>query len=205
MSDGTDEIRSRLAAADPAPAQSAVDGWLDQTVDTTLRRPREDEPRRRPRTWLLAAAAAAVVLVGSSTFAALHGSQEQPDQRTGASPDRPTVVRLAVPAAGGPALRCMPASPVVLRRADLAFAGTVGNVGPGVVTLEVDHWYHGGTAEQVELETPQVLPRELVGAVAFQKGGRYLIAAVHGRVATCGFSGRWSPGLAHMYDQAFGS
>ena len=46
--------------------------------------------------------------------------------------------------------------------------------------------------------------QDLVGAVRFEQGGRYLVSASNGQVTVCGFSAPYSADLAGLYEQAFG-
>ena len=83
-----------------------------------------------------------------------------------------------------------------------AFAGTVAAITDGMVTLDADAWYAGEPTDQVEVDAPAELMHALIGAVEFEEGERYLVAATDGSVTVCGFSGpatTWP-----LYTEAFG-
>jgi hypothetical protein len=95
-------------------------------------------------------------------------------------------------------------NPEVLAQQSVAFDGTVTMLADGVVTLDVGHWYAGGPTDLVRVQAPADALQDLVGAVKFEQGGRYLVSATNGQVTVCGFSGPYTADLAALYDQAFG-
>ena len=96
------------------------------------------------------------------------------------------------------------ASAETLAQQTVAFDGTVTTLADGAVTLSVGHWYAGGPTDLVRVQAPEEELQELVGAVKFKQGGRYLVSATDGQVTVCGFSAPYSADLAALYDQAFG-
>jgi Iap family predicted aminopeptidase len=86
----------------------------------------------------------------------------------------------------------------------VAFEGTATAVNGELVTLHVDHWYHGGTAETVEVRSDTDAVATLLG-VDFKAGESYLVTATNGQVSLCGESAPSNPDLRTLYQQAFPS
>lgn len=185
-----DELRARLAAADPArpggPAHvvdespDVVSTRIEEAVMTTrvTHNPtrsngdRSDARPNAPRSrWL--AAAAVIVLVTAAAAAAVVGGvgDEARDSRSGRT------VALTVPGADTMA-SCLPFDVGFLREMPLAFSGTATAV----------------TDDEVALD-----------GVEFAEGERYLVTATDGQVNGCGFSGRATPELTAAYQEAFTS
>ena len=212
MSD--DELRARLTRIDPAPAGSPVDPVTSpraremveramnapdvQTLDTAA--PADDLAARRPRRWLLPAAAAVLVAVLVGAVVALSGGD-----RVGDTPGQdPTTLALSLPpsdAAGS----CVVFDVQFLAQMPVAFAGSVTAIDADRVTLDVDHWYRGGDADQVTVAVPSQQSSAALDGVDFRQGERYLITATDGTVNGCGFSGPAEPQLEQAFEQAFGS
>lgn len=203
-----DDLAARLRAADPAahlaPADpDQVHRLLEDTMSTESHPDLEPEtlgtdtgagPRRRVLPWL-AAVAAAVVVAGVG-FALLD---------TGEDPAPPaasqgTVTRLTMATPQG---RCMAPDATTLAQAQTAFAGTVTAVSDGMVTLRPSTWYAGDHTDEVTVRQVDTGLKDLVGAVDFQQGKDYLVAANNGAVMVCGFSGEQTSGLTSLYEQAF--
>jgi hypothetical protein len=211
MSD--DDLRARLALLDPAPAGVPVDpasspraaDLLESTMQTVeLDTPSVDVPAR-PRWRRPALAAAAVVAAVALGVGALQlGGDDEPAVKA-----PPTTLALSVPAAagGGPSMgSCIMFDVQILRGMPLALAGTVVAQDADSVTLKVDHWYKGGTADQVRIARPAgETSVALEGGVAFEQGQRYLLTATDGTVNGCGYSGAATPELEKSYAEAFGS
>ena len=163
-----------------------------------MSRPREPGERR---TWATRVVAATVVLVvgAAAAFALLAGAGGDPP-----TPERhPATLELVVPGQDR-GQRCMVPSAAALGRADVAFEGEAARVDEGTVRLLPDRFYAGGPADEVVLSQPSGPLRDLVGAVQFEEGTRYLVAASEGQVMVCGFSGRHDTELADLYEKAFG-
>lgn len=192
-----DELLQRLQAADPAAQHSQSASWIPDLVEATMSTPLEtpDETARRRR-WVAPAAAAVVLAAGVTTFAIVsHGD--------GRPPQRPTTsMTLAVPKNGTTMASCIPFSVGVLKDMPVAFSGTASEVTGGTVTLEVDHWYRGGTADVVKLNHYDASAVSIDG-IAFFRGKRYLVTATNGTVNFCGYSALWSEHMAANFDQAF--
>jgi hypothetical protein len=105
----------------------------------------------------------------------------------------------ADPSAG----RCMPPSADVLAEADVAFDGTVRSVEHGLVDLEVAQWYRGGDSALAQVRAQSGQMQALIGAVAFEEGGRFLVAGVDGDLMVCGLSAAYDEPLAGLYAEAF--
>ena len=91
----------------------------------------------------------------------------------------------------------------ILAQQSVAFDGTVTAMDGGVVTLTPTTWYAGEPTDLVEVQAPAADMQELVGAVQFEQGGRYLVSATDGQVTVCGFSAPYSAELAALYAEAF--
>jgi hypothetical protein len=121
---------------------------------------------------------------------------------TASTPAGEAVLLEAPPDAG--AGRCMAPSADVLSEADVAFSGTVRSIEHGLVDVEVDKWYRGsgGDVSQVRAQSGQM--QALIGAVAFEEEGRFLVAGIDGELMVCGLSAAYDEQLAALYDEAFG-
>ena len=97
----------------------------------------------------------------------------------------------------------MPFSQSILADMPVAFSGTATEVANGVVTLEVDHWYRGGDAQQVSLVAPDPATVSLEGGLTFTAGTRYLVTATNGTVNFCGYTAAWTSDLERVFDAAF--
>ena len=68
--------------------------------------------------------------------------------------------------------------------------------------LDVDRWYAGGDADQVQLTgTPESVALD---GVEFVVGEEYFVTAAEGVVQPCGVSGAASPELEQAYDEWYG-
>ncbi len=198
-----DELRNRLAAADPAMPVS-VDPMPDQLMEhimTTTTPTFESEPSRAPvrrgRRWKLpalggAAAAAVAAVIG---VAALGGNSPA------------TATPLELTGGGGDAMAsCLPFSVDILDDMVTAFEGTVTAVEGPAVTLDVDRWYNDGTgsaAGTVVVNAPEGM-EALIGGIAFETGAQYLISAdAEGNVAYCGYTAPATDDMRASFEQAF--
>jgi hypothetical protein len=113
-----------------------------------------------------------------------------------------TTLALQAPAPPRPGMNaCVRFTVDLLREKPVAFGGTVTSVSPGLVTLDVDHWYKGGSADVVTVAVPD--RNTAVGTIEMVQGKRYLVSAMDGTVVTCGYSGEATPDLEAAYAQAF--
>ena len=204
-SDIQDELARRLRAADPAgPDVTAsmggslpdlVEAIVTDTIETTT----STEPARPRRAWLIASAAA--VAIGAASvggYFAVRGDDAAPAKQK-------TVASLRGPSGGGTSsMSCIAFSVDVLKDMPVAFDGTVASVGTDSATLDVNHWYRGGTADQVQVNTYDSQAVALEGGVAFETGHRYLVTATDGTVNICGFTAEWSAETEQAFQQAFG-
>jgi len=202
----SDELHDRLHASDPAASLPPADPervarLLEDVMSTELTTEnRETGTRDRgPLTWLVAAAAA-VIIAGVGLFAVLNHDEEPAVPPTATEP---STTELSAPDASAYDARCMVPNAEVLAQQSLAFDGTVTALADGVVTLTPSTWYAGGPTDVVEVEAPPAELQDLLQAVDFEVGGRYLVSASDGRVTVCGFSAPYSTELAALYDQAF--
>lgn len=209
-----DELRARLRAADPAASlpPASPDGvarLLEETMSNdVLTETRETGTHGRgPLTWLVAAAAA-VVIAGAGLFAVFNDDGDD-GQVPSANPEptagaEATVTELTAPDPDSRG-RCMVPDADSLARMPTAFDGTVQSIEGDTVTLSATQWYAGEPTDLVTVEAPSDALRQLLVAVEFEDGGRYLVAATDsGEVAVCGFSAPYSQGLAATYAEAFG-
>ncbi len=199
-----DPIRARLTGHDPLhrqphthPAEPPAH-LLEQIMNTptiitnesTSDRRTAPSRRRRPRGWILGVA-------GLGTAAAVAGILAF----TGGSPAAPTAMQLGLGAENIMA-SCMPVSADILDDMPLAFAGTAVSVEGDTVTLDVTRWFVGGDTDQVVL-TATAGQDHLIGGIAFEPGGTYLVSATDGVVNYCGYTGPASPELQAVYAAAF--
>lgn len=205
----TDDLELRLRAADPSPAERAVDDArspraraLMEHVMNSPEAPKTisldaRSPLPRRRRGLIIGAAAAVV-IAMALGAALVSSGD----------DGRSSVTIAAPApAGGPVMSsCIALSPDVLSAVDLAFDGTVTKVDGDQVILAVSRWFKGGTSDDVVVtqqaagDAPSTIEMD---GVVLNEGGHYLVSATGGVVNGCGFSGNHTEELLDLYEQAF--
>ena len=156
---------------------------------------------RGPLTWLVAAAAV-LIIAGVGLFGVLNHDTDPAAPPTAA--DDKTVTELTAPSAAAYAAKCMVPNADLLRQQTVAFEGSVSTIADGMVTLVVAHWYAGDPTDLVRVQAPPADLQQLIGAVSFEPGERYLVSATDGRVTVCGLSAPWSADLAALYGQAFG-
>jgi hypothetical protein len=215
------ELRALLSDLDPMPARVPVElatsprarSQLEQIMSqSTEQNPVDDAattaPRRpfagRGKTWL--AAAAAVVAIAGGIAISFHDGPQLQDTVAPA----PSVLALTAPAGatgparpGGAGMACIRFQVEQLAQAPIAFAGTVTSITPQLVTLKVDHWYKGGTADVVTVAAPSGQPDGIGSGVSWDQGQRYLVSAHDDKVDGCGYTGPAAPELQQAYDQAF--
>lgn len=219
-----EELRRRLSALDPASrltpaAPERVAGllegaMLDQASSgrTTDARP-DATGRRRPLAWV--AAAAAVVVIAGASFAGLRGDDDAQAPTAGPSagqePGPPAAEEpaadpgsmTALVAAADANAKCMVPNVQVLRANSLAFDGTVTAIEGDQVTLEPTAWFKGTPTETVTVTAPSKMLQELLVAVDFQVGERYLVTAFRDTVTLCGFTAAYDEALAQLYQDAY--
>ncbi|MDT4920204.1 MAG: hypothetical protein QOI15_1106 [Pseudonocardiales bacterium] len=210
MNDRYDDAELRLRAADPAgpsrplpPSRVTRAELIEEIMTTTDEAPATPTPSAKPsRTrWLLAAAAVAAIAVAGTLVAVNVGSDSKPT----AAPQK-TVKHLALPTVGGPATQmCIRFEADHLRDMPVAFSGTVAEATDTDVLIDVDHWYKGGSADQVQLANHNQPEVALEGGIQFEVGHRYLVSASDGTVSMCGYSGEWSAEFEQSFQEAFGS
>jgi hypothetical protein len=195
-----DDLRVRLSRLDPAPASldpvesPRAQELLERIMATPVLTPSTSSApsSRRPGVVAAWAAAAAVVAIGSASA----GIALRPDNAA------PTTLALNLPASGVMA-SCIQFSIDVLKDMSPAFAGTVTSVEGDTVTLDVDHWYAGGSADTVTLTQPGGSTSVALDGVDFQQGQRYLVTAAQGTVNGCGYSGPATAELEQAFSEAF--
>jgi len=99
---------------------------------------------------------------------------------------------------------CIPFDAAILKDIPVAFAAKATSVGSDTITLEVTHWYAGGTAQVITLSTPGANTSVALDGVTFRAGKDYLVSATDGTVTSCGYSGEASPALEQAYTSAYG-
>lgn len=196
----TDDLEQRLRAADPtksADPNQPTSSWIADLVEATM----NTESTAQRRHWRVpAAAAAAAVILGIGGYAVVQNGQDSamPGALAGARP-----MELAMAGSGPSMSSCIQFSVGILADMPVAFSGTAVEVGNGTVLLDVDHWYRGGDAQQVEISSPDLSTVSLDGAVTFSDGQRYLVTATDGVVNSCGFTAEWNADTAAAFDEAF--
>ena len=204
MTSHDDELRTRLSELDPMPASVPVDPSKSprarEQLERAMQTPMQVENGRDRRVWrkpaALAAAAVAVVVLGVGVVVAASGDN-------GTKPKAKTNLALKVGSSGGPSLStCVQFSVDTLKTFPVAFGATATAVTDSTVTLTVDHWYKGGSADVVTLTpTSGVVSNE--GGVEFAVDKHYLVTASDGTVTSCGFSGESTPDLERAFAEAF--
>jgi hypothetical protein len=206
----TDELRRQLAALDPARGVTIDPVTSDRArtlVEATMSTPllpvdTPDAPvshlsggRRPARRWSFLAGAFGLAAVAVVAVVAVTNDDEAP-----ASPPMALTIESVDPSMS----MCLPVDAATIAGADVAFSGTVTSVADGVVTLDVDHWYHGGDAAAVTIAVPEGFSPALDG-VEFVPSSRYFVTALDGQVLGCGLSGPASPELEQLFAEAFGA
>lgn len=209
MTDPQDQAELRLRAADPAGQSRALppprvdraellEGIMSTTTEQVSPAPGPAPRSSRPR-WLLAAAAVVVIAAGGTAIGLTVGGSSSHHAKT--------VKTFALPKPAGPGIgnTCIQFTIDILRDKPVAFDGTVSEITDNDVLLSVNHWYKGGTADEVRLASSQSLRLALEGTVDFTVGQRYLVTASDGTVNYCGYTAEWSPELEKSFQEAFGS
>jgi hypothetical protein len=195
-----DELLARLKAADPA--SHAPEPNLDRLLEATMTTDTTSTTRRR---WLPAVAAGVLLTAGGVAWgvAGNSGNDNQPVAvaPTTAVSTPASVLKLTVGAA--PNAKCRAVDVADLRQMQTAFEGTATAIQGEQVSLHVDHWYKGGDATTVEVQSNADAVTALLG-VDFKVGGTYLITATNAQVSLCGESAPTNPDLLALYKQAFG-
>lgn len=197
--DGAEEmLLERIKNADPARTLHPADSWIPEPMEVEMSTT-PVEPRSRPRRWAPAiAAAASVAVLSGVAYVVLGGSG--PAGNPGS-----TVTTLAMPAGSETSMNsCLPFDAKYLRDMPVALSATATKIGDDGVTLDVDRWYVGGSADVVRLANYDVNTVSLDG-FSFEPGSRYLITATQGTVNLCGYSAPWTQDLADEFDVAFSS
>jgi hypothetical protein len=185
-----DELLARLQAADPASRAPRPD--LDRLLETTMTT--DVRPTVNRRRWIPAAAAVALI----AAAALVWGLTPNDHPPTAATPIPAVKLTLADGAVG----KCRAPEVADFKDLPVAFEGQVTAIKGDLVTLKVTHWYRGGPAETVEVQSMPEDVATLLG-VDFTVGDSYLVAASNGQVSTCGHSGPSDPDLRHLYEQAY--
>ena len=194
-----DELLARLKAADPA--MHAPEPNLDRLLETTMTTLDTKRPVRRR--WLPAVAAGVLIAAGGLSWgiAANSGDDNPPTAGAPTASTPASVLKLSIGAA--PNAKCRAVEVADLRGMQTAFEGTATAIQGEQVTLHVDHWYRGGSATTVEVQSNADAVTTLLG-VDFKVGGTYLITATNAQVSLCGESAPTNPDLLNLYKQAFG-
>ena len=119
-----------------------------------------------------------------------------------AEPSSLTELNLSVGGLNVSAAPCPEVDSTLIARAQIAFMGTVTVHGEGIVELKVDKNYAGVSPETVTLTASRGVDFWL-GPVAWDVGSQYLVTAQSGIVNFCGQTGRATPELRSVFDQAF--
>lgn len=208
-----DQLRRRIGRLDPLDRTPREHASIEPITSPTARKLLEEimntpltteaphaERRRAPRPqWAMpAAAVAAIVGLGAVGFAVLNDGDES-DTATPAAGDV-----LALDTGVEDLLASCPVlDATILAFNPVAFKGTVTSVDGSTVELSIDEAYAGTDAQMATLNAPEDM-EALIGGVAWEVGGEYLIAAADGVVQYCSQSGPASPELQALYDEAFG-
>ena len=220
-----DQLRDRIARLDPLGRSDTGGASIDPITSPAARSLLEDimntplitplgteEPTRQPARgqrpwWAMAGAAAAVVAAVAVGVAVFNGSGDDTPEiaattvAASPAPGKATVLDLS---AGVEDLlaSCAVLDPTILGQAPLAFKGTVTMAEGGVVQLTVDQAYRGVDAQVVTLSAAEG-QEALIGGVAWEVGGQYLVTAYDGVVSYCGQTGPATPELQAIFGEAF--
>ncbi|MBA3782326.1 MAG: hypothetical protein H0X12_10815 [Nocardioides sp.] len=211
-----EELRRSLSAIDPAarltpaPPEQVARLLEDAMSNHTPELRPETTRRRSPLVWV--AAAAAVVVIAGVSFAALRSDDDvqspTAQEPTSQAPEQPVAEPGSTTAlVTGEAVeaKCMVPNVRVLRGNTLAFDGSVTSIEGDQVTLAPTTWFKGTPTETVTVTAPSKQLQELLVAVDFQVGGRYLVTAFQDTVTLCGFSAPYSEDLDKLYQDAYAS
>jgi hypothetical protein len=204
-----DELRARLSQIDPLPSSVPVDPFTSLAAQDLLERIMATEINSKSqkitdKLWrkpgVLTGVAAAVITLAIVAISVTSGGPATPTKAK-------TTVALKV-AGGGTSTSsasCIQFSIAFLREMSTAFSGTVAKTDQGTVTLTVDHWYKGGTAEVVTITklAGDANAAVSIDGVDFVQDKRYLVTATNGTVNSCGFSGEATPALEKAFAEAF--
>jgi hypothetical protein len=199
-----DELRARLARLDPIgdrPVERASGPRAVEQMEhamQTLETPQPVDDRRRSRRRLVLSGAAALGATAAVAGGVLLFGGDDPAAPPGGEP---TTLALDLPATDANAA-CMAFDEQFLATMPVAFSGTVRSVADNEVVLDVDHWFAGGDAERVVLDTPGETVSFEIG-LDFTQGERYLVSAMDGIVNGCGYSGPATPDMEAAYERAF--
>jgi hypothetical protein len=123
---------------------------------------------------------------------------------TASAPAQETTTLVSAGAVAEGTGRCRPPSAQVLAGALTAFDGEVRSIEDDLVTLTVTEWYAGKPTDLVVVQAPPGQMQALVGAVDFEEGERFLVAARQDGLMVCGLSAPYDAELAALYAEAFG-
>jgi hypothetical protein len=205
---GDDDLRARLGRIDPSPTTDPVDPFpgpraheLMERAMTIDENPREVQPAPRPVWRRPLSLAAGVVLIAAAAVGAVAVATSDDDA---ASPATTLHLKTADTGGGASMGSCIAFDVSILEDMPVAFAGTVTDVDATSVTIDVDHWYKGGTADVVTVSPPDPNSSVALDGVEFTRGQRYLVTANDGVVNTCGFSGPATAEFEQSFEAAFG-
>jgi hypothetical protein len=221
-----DQLRSRIAAADPmldgVPIEPADSPSARTLLEAIMSTELDTDPNTNPDTahhsgsnmlplqprrkrWTLAALGAAAVGALAIGGAAIGGVFDGGEPNLADDPpavEEPTVLELSGGETDPSMMMCMALDSTLVSQSPIAFRGVVDSIEGDTVTLTVDTWYRGGDADVVTITAPLGM-EALIGGIAFETGQTYLVGAVDGVVSYCGLSGPATPELQQLYDQAF--
>ena len=219
-----DELRVRLSQIDPLPNSILVDPFTSPKAQEILERimttqipdrNRNNSDQRWRRPALLTSAAAAIIAIGIVLVGVTSGGGLFPSKaKTTLALNLANGGITAGSTSTSSSASCVVVSIPFLREMPLAFAGSVTSIiiptlGDMTVTLNVDHWYKGGSTDVVTLTTMTghaLAPTTQVsseGSFDFVQGKRYLVTATNGTVNGCGFTGEATPAFEKVFAEAF--
>jgi hypothetical protein len=211
-----DQLRDRIARLDALGRSDTGGASIDPITSPAARSLMEDimntpliteEPTRRPdrgrRPWWAMAAAAAAVVAAVAVGVAVFNGGDHNTVDLATPPGKATVLDLSTGVEDLLA-SCAVLDPTIVGQAPIAFKGTVTLAEGGVVQLTVDQAYRGVDAQVVTLGAPEG-QEALIGGVAWEVGGQYLVTAYDGVVSYCGQTGPATPELQAIFDEAFGT
>jgi hypothetical protein len=161
------------------------------------------------------AGVAAVVVAAVAIGVAVHDARgdEQPSLAasgtvdtgpTQTEPGNSTALGLSAGGLSNHAATCPKVDSKLIASDPIVFKGVVTAKREGFVEFKVEHAYAGVSATTVTLTAAKSVDFWL-GPVHWEVGGHYLVTAAAGVVNFCGETGKATPELQAVFDQAFGS
>ena len=130
------------------------------------------------------------------------GHQTTSPGGTGSDANAPLAGQTTALGVGATQDKCAAPTPEILAQYPQAFQGTVTSIEGDTVTIETTEVLNGEVGETVEVTAPQSEFDAMIGAVDFEVGESYLVAAYDGQLSMC-YSGSANGSLRSPFEKAF--